>query len=139
MKKLVYILFFLLTLHTSYAQDDQPGADRLKEKMVEYIQNKLGLSKTEAERFQPMFLDYLRDLRKANQESQGDHLKRQQKILEVRIRFREQWKPIVGEKRSNEVFTYEKEFVQEVQRIRNERIEERSRGRANNKRKDAGL
>ena len=137
MKKLFYILFFLFTAHISFAQDDQLGSGRLKEKMVEYIQNKLGLSKAEAERFQPVFLDYLREMRKVKDE--GDPLLRQQKVVDIRIRFREQWKPIVGEKRSNEVFNYERDFVQEVQRIRKERMEEHQENGRANKRKGAEL
>lgn len=138
MKKLLYILIFSFTLQTAFAQDEQPGAARLKEKMVEYIQNKLGLNKTEAERFQPVFMDYLRQLRQTKQEHKDDKLVLQQKVIETRLRFREQVKPIIGEKRSNDVFTYEREFVEKVQDVRNERMQEHPRGRAN-KRKGAEL
>lgn len=131
MKKIFYLLFFLLTVQASFAQDDQPGAARLKEKMVEYIQTKLGLNKSEAERFQPVFMDYLRQLRNTKQENKDDRLVMQQKLIEVRLRFRDQVKPIIGEKRSNDVFTYEKEFVEKVKDIREERLQERRDGRAN--------
>jgi hypothetical protein len=131
MKKLLYILFFLFTIKTSFAQDDQAGAGRLKEKMVEYIQNKLGLNKSEAERFQPMFMDYLRQLSNTKQDFKNDRLVLQQKVVEVRLRFRDQVKPIIGEKRSNDVFTYEREFVEKVRDVRNERLQERNDGRAN--------
>jgi hypothetical protein len=131
MKKIFYILLFLFTLKTSFAQDEQPGAARLKEKMVEYIQTKLGMNKTEAERFQPLFMDYLKHLHEVKQEHKDDRLVLQQKIIEVRLKFREQVKPIVGEKRSNDVFTHEREFVEKVQGVREERMQERQRGRAN--------
>jgi len=131
MKRFVYILVFFFTVHTSFAQDENPGAARLKEKMVEYIQDKLGLNKSEAERFQPLFMDYLKQLKDTKEEFKGDRLKLQQKIVETRLQFRDQVKPIIGEKRSNDVFTYEKEFVQKVQDIRNERMQEHGNGRAN--------
>lgn len=131
MKKLVYILFFFITIQTAFAQDEGPGAARLKEKMVEYIQNKLNLNKSEAERFQPMFMDYLRQLKQTKQDHKGDRLVLQQKVIEVRLRFREQVKPVIGEKRSNEVFNHEREFVEKVQDVRNERMQERGNGRAN--------
>ena len=132
MKKFFYILIFCFSLQTSFAQDDGPGAARLKEKMVEYIQNKLGLNKTEAERFQPIFMDYLRQLRDTKQEYKDDRLVLQQKIIEIRLKFRDQIKPIVGEKRSNDVFTHEREFVEKVQDVRKERLlEGKGRGRAN--------
>ena len=131
MKRIIYILIFFFTVHTSFAQDEKPGADRLKEKMVEYIQDKLGLTKTEAERFQPMFMDYLKELKNTKEEFKGDRLVLQKKVIETRLRFRDQLKPVIGEKRSNDVFTYEKEFVQKVQDVRNERIQEHGNGRAN--------
>ena len=131
MKKFFTILLLFFIVQLSFAQDEQPGAARLKEKMVEYIQNKLGLNKSEAERFQPLFMDYLRQLRDTKQKFKGDRLVMQQKIIEVRLRFRDQVKPVIGEKRSNDVFTYEREFVEKVQDIRNERLQERRDGRAN--------
>ncbi|WP_121353371.1 hypothetical protein [Flavisolibacter nicotianae] len=131
MKKILYTVLFFFTLQTAFAQEEQPGAARLKEKMVEYIQNKLGLNKSEAERFQPLFMDYLRQLRTTKQEFKNDRLVLQQKVIEVRLRFRDQVKPVIGEKRSNDVFTYEREFVEKVQDIRNERLQERHDGRAN--------
>ena len=130
MKKLLYLLFFSFTLQGAFAQEDQPGADRLKEKMAEYIQNKLGLNKSEAERFQPMFMDYLRQLKSTKQQYKGDRLVLQQKIVDLRLRFRDQVKPLVGDKRSNDVFTYEREFVQSVQEEHKGRLQERKEGRA---------
>jgi hypothetical protein len=126
MKKLIYILLFTLAIQPAFAQDEQQQGDgKLREKMVEYIQNRLSLDKTEAEKFQPVFLDYLKELRKTNQEFRGDRLVLQQKVVELRLRYREQFKPIVGEKRSNDVFTYEREFVEKTKDVLKERREER--------------
>jgi hypothetical protein len=131
MKKIFYTILILFTMKAAFAQDEKPGAARLKEKMVEYIQDKLGLNKSEAERFQPLFMDYLRQLRTTKQEYKDDRLVLQQKIIEARLRFREQVKPVIGEKRSNDVFTYEREFVEKVQDVKNERLLERREGRPN--------
>lgn len=135
MKKIFYILSFLFTLSfASFAQDDE-GKDggKIREKMQEYIQKKLGLSKNEAERFSPVFVEYFKELRRANHEHKGDKLVLRQKVAELRIRYREQFKPVVGEKRSNDVFVHEKEFVDEIIKIRQDRIQNRKEGRANNK------
>jgi hypothetical protein len=133
MKKFLSILLFAFTLSTmSFAQDDDAGG-KLREKMVEYIQNKLNLSKAEAEKFQPIFLDYLRDLRDTKQQYRGDKLILQQKVVDLRIRYRDQFKPIIGESRSNEVFKHEREFVDKVQQEIIDRRENRINGRANKK------
>ncbi len=134
MKKLLYIFSFILFSHAaSFAQDDQPGMGLIKEKMVEFIQGKLGLSKAEAERFQPVFMNYFRDLKKTNQDYRGDRLVLQQKVIELRLRYRDQFKPIIGEKRSNDVFLLERDFVNTIKELREERLENKRSGRANKK------
>jgi hypothetical protein len=133
MKKFLYIYcFFSIITISSFAQDE---SGKLREKMTEYIQQKLGLSKNEAERFSPVYLDYFRELKKTNQDFNGDRLVLQQKIVELRLRYRDQFKPILGEKRSNDVFIYEKEFVNGLKAIRNERLQNRLEGPANKRNK----
>ena len=113
MKKLIYILFFFFAVCPAFAQDERPGDEKIRERMTQYIQNKLGLSRTEAEKFQPVFVDYIKELRRTNREfkSKGEGgLDLQQKIVEIRVRYRDQFKPIIGEKRSNEVFDLERGF-----------------------------
>ena len=135
MKKILYILIFAFSLsNVSFAQDDDDAGGKLREKMVEYIQNKLGLSKSEAEKFQPVFLDYLKDMRSTKQQFRGgDKLILQQKIVDLRIRYRDQFKPIIGEARSNAVFQHERDFVEKVIQERNDRLQNRLDGRANKK------
>jgi len=134
MKKILYILIFTFSMSgVSFAQDDDPGG-KLRDKMIEYIQNRLSLSRSEAEKFQPVFLDYLKDMRNTKQQFNGDKLILQQKIVDLRIRYRDQFKPIMGEKRSNEVFQHEREFVEKAIQERNERLQNRPQeSRANKK------
>lgn len=135
MKKIFYIISFLfVTTVSCYAQDQPNGPSAIREKMVEYIQDRLGLSKPEAERFSPVFIQYFTELRNTNKEFRGDPLVLQQKIVDLRLRYREQFKPIIGEKRSNDVFIYERDFIQKIREIKNDRLENRLDGRANNKR-----
>ena len=122
MKRILYILGFLIfTTTSSIAQDDKGQGSKIRERMTEYIQKRLSLSKAEAERFGPVFLDYFNELRKTNQEYKGDRLVLQQKIVELRLNYRNQFKTIVGERKSNDVFVYEREFINEIKAIRNER------------------
>ena len=133
MKKILYILTIMFSFtFTSFAQDEQQGdGSKVRERMVEYIQQKLGLSKTEAERFSPVFINYFKELRKTNQDFKGDRLVLQQKIAELRLRYRDQFKPIIGEKRSNDVFTHERDFIQKAKQERDERLQNRQEGPAN--------
>lgn len=139
MKRILYILTVFLTLgFAGFAQDDDDPGGKMREKMIEYIQKKLDLSKPEAERFSPVFIEYFKELRSTNNQFKGDRLVLQQKIVELRIRYRDQFKPIIGEKRSNDVFVHEREFVQKVQEQLIDR-QNRKGGRANNKSMIPGL
>ena len=110
MKKILIILTLVFfTGITARAQDD--GDDRIRDKMREFIQRRLNLSKNEAERFTPVFIRYFREWRQTIRENKEDVLIRQQKIVDLRIRYRNEFKDIVGEKRSNEVFKKQDEFV----------------------------
>ena len=132
MKKLIYLLIFLFTLSgVTCAQNDPGEGGKLREKMIQYIQQKLGLSKEEASKFEPVFTNYLKELRSTNQQYRGDRLVLQDKVVELRLHYRDQFKPIIGEQRSNEVFTHERNFIKQVQEIRNERLQNREDGRAN--------
>lgn len=135
MKKIFYIFLFSLAALSAFAQDEQPGEVKLREKMVGYIQNRLGLNRAEAERFQPLFVNYFKDLKRTNREFHGQGLVLQQKLLDVRLRYRDQFKPVIGEKRSNDVFEHEKDFIktirQEISERRQERLDRRADKRKN--------
>ena len=134
MKKILYTFLFLFTLNSTFAQDEG-NPDKVRERMTEYIQKRLDLSKGEADRFSPVFINYFNELRKANQDCKGDRLVLQQKIVDLRLRYRDQFKNIIGDKRSNDVFTYERDFVEEVKNIRKERLENGADNRLNKRNK----
>ncbi len=140
MKKILYLLSFLvLGVTSSYAQDDEGQGGKIRERMTEYIQKRLGLSNSEADQFSPIFLNYFNDLRKTTQENKGDRLVLQQKIVELRLNYRNQFKTVMGEKRSNDVFTYERDFIEEVKNIRRERQQGGAGGGAGLRNKKGGL
>jgi len=113
----------MLTSSALMAQDD--GDDKLRDKMREYIQQRMKLSDNEAERFTPIFLRYFREWRTTLKENRSDRLILQQKVVELRLRYRNEFKDIVGEKRSNQIFQHQEKFIQELRVINKERIERR--------------
>lgn len=136
MKKIFFISsLILLSITCSFAQDDDNQGAKIRERMNEYIQKRLGLSSTEADRFSPVFLNYFNDLRKTNHDNQNDRLVLQQKIVELRLNYRNQFKNIMGDKKSNDVFVYERDFIQEVKDIRRERLQGGGDGRPGNKKR----
>ena len=109
-----FLLILTLALFAGFAakaQDDDN--DKIRDKMREFIQRRLNLSKNEAERFTPVFIRYFKEWRQTIRESKDlpDIVERQKRIVDVKIRYRAEFREIVGEKRSNEVFKKQDEFV----------------------------
>ena len=128
MKKFLLILtLVLLAGFSSKAQDGDN--DKIRDKMREFIQRRLNLSRNEAERFTPVFIRYFREWRQNLKEP--DILLREQKITEVKIRYRTEFREIVGEKRSNEIFRQQKIFIDNLQKIREEQTRSRKDERPN--------
>jgi hypothetical protein len=130
MKKCVIILITVLTFlpGLSFGQDEQqPGIkeSKIQERMREYIQNKLSLSRGEAERFTPLFVRYFHEFAQTHRAYRDDRLVLQQKIIELRLHYRTEFRQIMDEQRANKVFKYEDEFRQEVVRILKENRQDR--------------
>jgi hypothetical protein len=123
MKKLLIIagLIIFAALH-AVAQDDAGGDEKIRDRMREFIQKRMNLSRSEAERFTPVFIRYFREWRQTLRDHRDDGPMRQLKIAELRIRYRTEFRDIVGEKRSNEIYRQQEIFIDELQKIRQERI-----------------
>lgn len=136
MKKYLYILSLVLfTSFSVFAQDEDASdeqAGKIREKLTEYVQKRLSLSKSEAERFTPVFIRYFNDLRRTSQLNRNDLILRQQKVAELRLKYRDEFKPILGETRANRVFLAEREFRVKAAELLNERRERLQNRRDNN-------
>lgn len=124
MKKLVFILsLFFITFNALLAQDE--GDEKIRDKMSEYIQQRMNLNKTEAEKFTPVFLRYFKEWRNTLRENRTNKLDLTKKIVDLRIRYREEFRDIIGEKRSNDVFGHQDKFIRDLKTIGRERMQNR--------------
>ena len=124
MKRFLLILTLALFAGlTVQAQED--GDERIRDKMREFIQRRLNLSKNEAQRFTPVFIRYFKEWRQTIRENKEDVLERQKRIVDLRIRYRTEFREIVGERKSNEIYKQQDIFVQEITKIRRDQINER--------------
>ena len=120
MKKLIYLLGFFTAFYLPAFSQEEEG--KIPERMAIYIENKLELNKSEKDKFHPVFMEYVKELRKTNMENRDDRLVMQQKIVDLRLRYRESFKAMMGEKKANDVFIYEREFMRELMELRKERM-----------------
>jgi len=129
MKKIFIIAgLTLYTFFSCFAQEDENdnGAnDKIREKMSEFIQRRMGLSRMEAERFNPVFFRYFREWKMAIQTNRNDKPLLQFRIAELRIRYRNEFKDIVGEKRCNQIYDHQELFIQKLRELKMERMRNR--------------
>lgn len=125
MKKFLLILsLFVVSSARLLAQDDDDeGNEKIRDKMREYIQNRLDLSDDEAKKFTPVFVRYFKEWRTTLRENRGgSKLDMQQKIVDLQIRYRGEFRGIIGEKKANQVFDHQRKFIAEIRTLGNRRI-----------------
>ncbi|MFI5186477.1 MAG: hypothetical protein ACHQF0_07125 [Chitinophagales bacterium] len=111
MKKYFIILVLFFSGVASHAQDENDDkGGKIRDRMVEYIQDRLGLSRNESEKFTPVFLRYFQEFRQIRQLNRDDRLELQKQIIDLRIRYRGEFRQIMDEPKANKVFVYEDEF-----------------------------
>ncbi|MEO6612579.1 MAG: hypothetical protein ABIT05_14245 [Chitinophagaceae bacterium] len=127
MKKIFIILgLTLFASLTCLAQEDDNNngnSDKIRQKMSEFIQRRMGLSKAEADRFNPIFLRYFREWKTTLQANRDDKPLLQLRVAELRIRYRTEFKDIVGEKRCNQIYEHQERFIQEIRNWRKEQLD----------------
>lgn len=118
---LVLLGLFFVTSTSAFAQEDDDGQDnaKVRDKMNEYIQERLNLSADEAKKFSPVFLKYFKEWRTTVRENKGDKLVMRQKITDLQLRYRAQFREIIGEKRGNQVFIHQEGFIKGIRDLRN--------------------
>lgn len=121
---LICSLFFVSSL-SLMAQDfdESESNEKIRDKMNEYIQKRLELTDAESKKFSPIFLDYFKEWRKTLQSYKGPEkkLERQQKVVELRLRFRPKFQEVVGDKRGGRVYDLQDRFMLEMRQLQKSR------------------
>jgi hypothetical protein len=106
------------------AQSTKPDRDsraseikKIQAMEMAFITKELNLSPDEAQKFWPVFNQYRNDLKgMAGERKVGDHLEKQQKMLDIRKKYREDFTKVMSHERANKVFGAEEEFKSLVRR-----------------------
>jgi hypothetical protein len=120
------LAFSALAVRAQDENDDKGG--KIRDRMIEYIQDRLNLSRGESAKFSPVFLRYFQEFRQIRQQNRDDRLVLQQKVIDLRIRYRDQFRQMMDEPRANKVFVYEDEFrrkAMEILEVRRDRLGEK--------------
>ena len=99
-----------------YAQDQPDPKDQEKIQSLEiaFISRKLNLTTEEAQRFWPIYNEYKRDVRQVmiaqKNNSNRDVVDDEQKIIDVRKKYKDRFVGVIGQPRMNKFFQAEREF-----------------------------
>ena len=111
MRKFLLILF--LCISTAYFCNAQTGdKNDINTVKIAYITNQLNLTPTEAQQFWPIYNRYFGEVKKAQQESPDDIVAFQEKLVNIRKKYKADFKNVLGsDDRVNKVYTAEAKFI----------------------------
>lgn len=100
---------------------------------IAYITKKLNLTTDEAQKFWPVYNQYMADLKKTRQETREnfDELEKDEKVLAVRKKYLGDFSKALSPARANEFYKCEKEFYAFVAKELQERRQNGPRQRQN--------
>lgn len=124
-----YFLVFWLGILPALAQEGTPQPGDKKQREIEalkvaFLSRELELSPEEAQRFWPLYNQYSKEMRSVVADDQ-DVLDRDEKVLNLRKRYRDEFGRVLGAQRVNRMFGAEGRFRQLLMKqIRQQRAQQ---------------
>ena len=110
MKKYLLLIFTLCTFMMVHAQKRGGGEDKIQALKIAFITQKLDITSSEAQKFWPVYNLYAEDVKKLRKNNNGDVIERDEKLLEIRKKYKVQFEKIIGAERTNKLYIVEGEF-----------------------------
>lgn len=128
------MLLLLLTPFFSMAQPPRkgmhPDRERIESLEVGYLTKHLNLSPEDAQKFWPVFNKYRSDVKALNSNTAiSDPLDKQQKMLDIRKKYRTEFSKTLGQERGMKVYESEEDFrrmLKNAAQMRNRMMENQS-------------
>ena len=113
MKKLYILMAFVSLSVSAIAQNQNPGQKRqdIEALKIAFISRELELTPDEAQKFWPIYNEYSKEMRTIVADDQ-DVLDRDEKVLNLRKRYRDPFTKVIGEPRMNRLYNAEGKFRQ---------------------------
>ena len=115
MKKLYFLVLFVSLSFFTKAQDAAPEEEKhqnIEALKVAFISKELELTPDEAQKFWPLYNQYAKELKTTIKTDGGDVLDRDEKVLNLRKRYKDQFSKVLGPQRMNRIFNAEGRFHQ---------------------------
>lgn len=112
--KSTYTLFIALYLFGSSALGQtQAAAPSVHDVFLNFLTEKMNLTVEEKKQMRPLVIGYLGDTRKVAKTTK-DPLLREQARIELKLRYRREFAPIIGDQRATRFFTEEQLFRRKI-------------------------
>lgn len=132
MKKYLLILIISLGSFSANAQDadEAKRAEKIQALKIAFITQKLKLTPEEAQKFWPVYSQYETEKNKIlGDNSNPDVLGNEEKILNIRKKYRPEFEKVLGKPRMNEFFIKEKEFrIKLMQQLKKGNQQQKNKG-----------
>lgn len=109
-------LLFLLAIFASFSfvmaqNTNSQRSEKIKALKIAFITQKLQLTSAEAEKFWPVYNQYDNEIRQLRMNNKnGDVLESEQKLLDIRKKYKPSFEKILGPQRLNDLYNAERDF-----------------------------
>lgn len=127
MKKIILIILAIfgnfLFSNAQVQNENTQRSEKVQELKIAFITQKLELTSTEAEKFWPVYNQYDNEIKNLrNDNKNGDVLDNEQKLLDIRKKYKPSFERILGPQRSNNLYNAERDFRNVlIRRLKNQR------------------
>jgi hypothetical protein len=126
MKKYLFLIFTLCSFLVVNAQKRGGGGeDKVQALKIAFITQKLTLTTGEAQKFWPVYNQYDNEVQNLKKNNNGDVIERDEKLLNIRKKYKVQFEKIIGADRTNNLYNVEAEYrnalIKQLKNRRNNR------------------
>lgn len=137
--KTYFIFFISFFLIQSNLLAQPPAEERIPEKMSVFIAKRMQLSENEMGQFKSVFARYHKEWRESMKKYREDRLLMQQQVIELQIKYRKEFAPIVGERRVIRIYDLQQDFIRILRDVQRDRMQRGDQDPMNHVPKDRGL
>ncbi|HEU5365370.1 MAG TPA: hypothetical protein VFU62_07555 [Hanamia sp.] len=111
MKKYLLILAIIFGSFSFVSAQNGQRAEKIQELKIAFITQKLQITSAEAEKFWPVYNSYENEIKQLRAtKKDGDVLENEQKLLDIRKKYKPSFEKILGPQRANDLYNTERDF-----------------------------
>ena len=115
MKRFLLIMIISFTSFASLQAQEynrEKRTEKIQSLKIAFITQKLDLTADEAQRFWPVYNRYETEIRQVmtDNKSEGDAIDNEEKVLNVKKKYKPEFIKVIGQPRTNTLFNAEREF-----------------------------